>query len=379
MKKTLNKESNDSKELKLPKIINNKPKIKSPNQNRIIIKSNSTLNIDTNRKNESKNKSNSKIKINTSRSKKYNTKNNKNNLKIIASLPNINQAKISEEKLKEYKEKRKKRLKEEKKEEERGLKIYEEVLKEIQEKKKIPRTKRELTSFNSTVDSKMKEINNIEAPKIRISEKKAHTILEEGGMFDAYKYLLEQLCKNGLPPGNIFEYAAYIIENYEKKWKEKKYKLTQEKVEKYWKDKKEQIEKDQNLKNSEIIKTINRSLEEREINKIIKSLDRSRSSRHYQSFAKFDKKKSDKLLIKFNNKNILSVEQRGGEEKNKNRNENKNIVSRNSLKERNSIMTNKSGKEDDKLIKSIIKFNNKLISPLRRETKRNNNDKKNKI
>ena len=267
--------------------------------------------------------------------------------------------------------------KKKKKEEERGLKIYEEVLKEIQEKKKLPRTKRELTSFNSTVDSKMKEINNIEAPKIRISEKKVHTLLEEGGMFDAYKYLLEQLCKNGLPPGNIFEYAAYLIENYEKKWKEKKYKLTQEKVEKYWKDKKEQIEKDQNLKNSEIIKTINRSLEEREINKIIKSLDRSRSSRHYQSFAKFDKKNSDKLLIKFNNKNILSVEQRGGEEKNKNRNENK-IVSRNSLKERNSIMTNKSGKEDDKL-KSIIKFNNKLISPLRRETKRNNNDKKNKI
>ena len=58
-------------------------------------------------------------------------------------------------------------------------------------------------------------------PKIKINESKANDILEEGGMFDAYKYLLEQLCKHGLPSGNIFEYASYVIKNYEKKWKKK--------------------------------------------------------------------------------------------------------------------------------------------------------------
>ena len=62
-------------------------------------------------------------------------------------------------------------------------------------------------------------------------------------MLDAYKYLIIQLCKNGLPTGNLFEYSAYVIKNYEKKWKEKKYKIEQEKFDNYWKEKKEQIEK----------------------------------------------------------------------------------------------------------------------------------------
>ena len=143
-------------------------------------------------------------------------------------------------------------------------------------------------------------------------------------MFDAYKYLLEQLCKNGLPSGDIFEYSSYIIQNYEKKWKEKKFKLSQEKVENYWKEKKEEIEKNKNIKNSEII-AINRSIEEREINKIIKSLDRSRSSRHHQNFSKLLKKKSENILIKLNNKNKVFIEQK---DRNNNNENNKNSLSK---------------------------------------------------
>ena len=35
------------------------------------------------------------------------------------------------------------------------------------------------------------DINDIQLPKIKISEKKTQTILEEGGMLDAYKYLIK--------------------------------------------------------------------------------------------------------------------------------------------------------------------------------------------
>jgi len=45
------------------------------------------------------------------------------------------------------------------------------------------------------------------------------------------------LCKNGLPSGNIFEYAAYTILDYEKKWKQIKLKEKKEMVKKYWEEK----------------------------------------------------------------------------------------------------------------------------------------------
>ena len=35
-------------------------------------------------------------------------------------------------------------------------------------------------------------------------------------MLDAYKHVLAQLCKQGLPTGNIFEYASIVVKNYEK-------------------------------------------------------------------------------------------------------------------------------------------------------------------
>ena len=49
-------------------------------------------------------------------------------------------------------------------------------------------------------------------PNIKISEKKAQSTLEKGGMLDAYKYLITQLCKNGLPIGNLFHCAFSVSE-----------------------------------------------------------------------------------------------------------------------------------------------------------------------
>ena len=117
-------------------------------------------------------------------------------------------------------------------------------------------------------------------------------------MLDAYKYLLLQLCKNGFPTGNLFEYAAIVVQNYEKKWKEKKSQMTKDKVEQYWQEKKIEIENFEKSNNKSIeeenkMKALNRSFEEREINKIIKNLDKSRSSRHKQEFPKFNKNKDE--------------------------------------------------------------------------------------
>ena len=125
-------------------------------------------------------------------------------------------------------------------------------------------------------------------------------------MLDAYKYLVIQLWKNGLPTGNLFEYSAYVIKNYEKKWKEKQSKLKKEKVEQYWKEKKEEVQKYEQQKKKmpdkksfntkkakeeeNKIKALNRSLDEREINKLI-NMDKSRSSRNKTDFPKKNNQK----------------------------------------------------------------------------------------
>ena len=109
------------------------------------------------------------------------------------------------------KEQRKKRLKQAKIEEEKELKIYSQLIEEFKNNKK---NKNFLLEENSKIQ--------------KISGEKAQKILEEGGMLDAYKYVLAQLCRHGLPNGNIFEYASYVVKNFEKKWKDKKSKMIKE-------------------------------------------------------------------------------------------------------------------------------------------------------
>ena len=285
MKKTNAKKSSTSKDAKLPKIANNTQKSKSPTKGG---------------KSNSKSKNSSKVNV----LKSANIK--KDDPKVL--------------KTEEYNEKRKKRIEQEKKEEARDKKVYDQVLKEYQEKSKT-RTNTEVNVKNRLASPKSRndDLNNIQLPKIKISEKKTQAILEEGGMLDAYKYLVIQLCKNGLPTGNLFEYSAYVIKNYEKKWKEKKSKMNKEKLEQYWKEKKQEVEKfEKTQKKSpdpkqkvnkttkeeeDKIKALNRSLEQREINKLIANMDKSRSSRNYQSFEQIKIKcllikKKEKMLIK---------------------------------------------------------------------------------
>ena len=68
-------------------------------------------------------------------------------------------------------------------------------------------------------------------------EKKSFRLLKNNGMLDGYKYVLANICKDGLPQGDIFEYAAYLFSSYEKKWKQLKSKEIKEKIMKYKEDK----------------------------------------------------------------------------------------------------------------------------------------------
>jgi hypothetical protein len=237
--------------------------------------------------------------------------------------------------------------------------VYDQVLKEYQEKSKA-RTNTEVNVKNRLTSPKSRDddLNNIQLPKIKISEKKTQAILEEGGMLDAYKYLVIQLCKNGLPTGNLFEYSAYVIKNYEKKWKEKKSKMNKEKLEQYWKEKKQEVEKfekqqkkspdpkqkvNKTTKEEENkIKALNRSLEQREINKLIANMDKSRSSRHKQSFDQFKKNKSEEQLPIISDKNKVSVNQKEG----------KNAKKGNKSKSPMSAKSNKSAKNINQKAKS---------------------------
>ena len=177
---------------------------------------------------------------------------------------------LENERKQKLKMEREKRLQREKENEKKDKEIFEKILTEAKN------NNFKSQSFRSKISS-----NEEGMPNIKISEKKAQSILEKGGMLDAYKYLITQLCKNGLPTGNLFEYSAYVIQNYEKKWREKKSKETKEKLDKYWQEKEKSIiakanSIDEDKKN---IAVLNRSLEEIQMKRYIKELDRSRSSR----------------------------------------------------------------------------------------------------
>jgi hypothetical protein len=90
-----------------------------------------------------------------------------------------------------------------------------------------------------------------EKPKQKkLTENKVINLLKNGGMLDAYECknllkldLMENLCKNNLPKGDLFEYAAYTILNFEKKWKQIKSNDKKQKINKYWQEK-EKLEKE---------------------------------------------------------------------------------------------------------------------------------------
>ena len=96
-------------------------------------------------------------------------------------------------------------------------KLYE----EINNESKIKQAKLNNSYSHSKTNLTKLNLEKQTTNTTKFTEKKTHNILKENGILDAYKYLIINLCKNGLPKGNLFEYSAYIRKKYEKKWKEK--------------------------------------------------------------------------------------------------------------------------------------------------------------
>ena len=328
------KNGNTKKSQEQPSKSQNKEELKIPN---IPLTKNfpkGRKSFELNKKGQSPNEANDKSE----------TKTNKTSYKgIKTEIGEDSKQKISNEKLLQLKEQRRQRLKQQKLEEEKQYKLYEKL---IEEYKTNPKDK-----------SKIDENKNIEEnPQVIISSKKAQKILEEGGMLDAYKHVLAQLCKNGLPTGDIFEYASYVVKNYEKKWKEKKSQMMKDKIDKYYEEKEKEINETLG-NNGEII--INKSLEHRDELKFIQSLDKSRSGRNViplinqkffiqNKFSNFSKnknqknsKKKDLKDTKENNIEPIKLKENSAEKNNKIMNNNNS----NSSKSANSNSKNDKSKD----------------------------------
>ena len=58
-----------------------------------------------------------------------------------------------------------------------------------------------------------------EESKNATPQDKALAYLQKSGIINAYEYLLTSLCENGLPTGNLYEFAALMMLKYEKRMK----------------------------------------------------------------------------------------------------------------------------------------------------------------
>ena len=149
-------------------------------------------------------------------------------------------------------------------------------------------------------------IQNIDF-QVKVSKKKALSILEDSGIIEAYDYLINNIKETGWPKKDLYEYSANIIKNYEKKWKKKKIQKTREEVEKHFEDKKKNFLQNLNKKNknNKYNDMLFKILNERERNKFIKKLNKSRSSLYIMernlSTNNFNKGNSN---IKYKNINI---------------------------------------------------------------------------
>ena len=192
---------------KIDKIINDVNITRNINS-KVIKKPKSVLNSNTNSK-ETENDNNSKKLINPK--KKYKFKiykplnpllsphNDMSFLKFQKTKENFykdlakNLPKMSKEKLNEIKRRRNARLEKERE------------LIEINNQKIINDIKGQNNIIKSREIVLNDILNNINVQN-KISHKSAQKILEDGGMIEAYKYLIKNLCKNGMPEGNVYDY-----------------------------------------------------------------------------------------------------------------------------------------------------------------------------
>ena len=184
-------------------------------------------------------------------------------------------------------------------------------------------------------------LNSIGDSRKKMSQKNAQKILEDGGMIEAYKYLIKNLCKNGMPEGNVYDYCSDFIKNFERVWQKIKFKMLNKQIEEHFRETKEKIIKeDVNYRNNKVYK----ALEQREEMRFIKKFDKSRSSLHIMKknikqsneIYKNNDMKTDNLGIKKSNLNEIIPNKK---EENKNMNINNEIKAFKTLERKNTNKT----------------------------------------
>ena len=184
-------------------------------------------------------------------------------------------------------------------------------------------------------------LNSIGDSKKKISQKNAQKILEDGGMIEAYKYLIKNLCKNGMPEGNVYDYCSDFIKNFERVWQKIKFKMLNKQIEEHFRETKEKlIKKNENNSNNKFYK----ALVQREEIRFIKKFDKSRSSLHIMKknikqsneIYKNNDMKTDNLGIKKSNLNEIIPNKK---EENKNMNINNEIKAFKTLERKNTNKT----------------------------------------
>ena len=280
--------------------------------------------------------------------------------------------KMSQEKLNELKQRRNARLEKERKQMEKN---NQKIINDIKGQNNI------IKSREIVINDILNNINN----QNKISHKSAQKILEDGGMIEAYKYLIKNLCQNGMPDGNVYDYCSDYIKNFEKIWQRMKFKMLNKKIEKHFKEQKEKLIKDNENPYDNIYFKV---LEQREEMKFIKKLDKSRSSLHIikrnQILDAENNKNNNNLFTNINNKknneikNNKNLEKKSSLAANKNGDNSENIQLKINLGlKKNSIANNKVTfnikiKDDDaeEILKEEMKIN---------PEKENNKDKSKKI
>ena len=202
-------------------------------------------------------------------------------------------------------------------------------------------------------------LNNINDP-IKISQKYAKKILEESGIIEAYKHLIKNLCKNGMPEGNVYDYCSEYVKNFERVWQKIKFRMLNKKIEEHFKEKKKElIEKNENNISNKFF----RILEQRNEMKFVKKLDKSRSSLHIIKRKEIIPKEN--IKNNENNNKFITIELK----------ENKNII----LDRKNSINKKNIQIKNNNQLKKLLPKSNKVTFNIKLKKNENEENKKEEI
>ena len=202
-------------------------------------------------------------------------------------------------------------------------------------------------------------LNNINDP-IKISQKYAKKILEESGIIEAYKHLIKNLCKNGMPEGNVYDYCSEYVKNFERVWQKIKFRMLNKKIEEHFKEKKKElIEKNENNISNKFF----RILEQRNEMKFVKKLDKSRSSLHI--IKRKEIIPQENIKNNENNNKFTTIELK----------ENKNII----LDRKNSINKKNIQIKNNNQLKKLLPKSNKVTFNIKLKKNENEENKKAEI